>query len=88
MNTREPTVEETKGTTVYIFPVTVIEKVRRESESALPNAPVVPHYELPPRQPLRSLIRRIRRSPRPAQVVCEADRRDRSAQVAGAAGPC
>ncbi|GAB3817993.1 hypothetical protein GCM10028799_23310 [Kribbella italica] len=85
MNTREPTVEETKGSTVYIYPVTVIEKVRREANSALPNAPVVPELEVPRRHPLRALRRWARRPPR---VVCEADRRDRSAQVASTAGPC
>lgn len=70
---------------MYVFPVTVIEKVRREANSALPNAPVVPELEVPRRHPLRALRRWAHRTP---QAVCEADRRDRSAQVASTASPC
>jgi hypothetical protein len=68
---------------MYVFPIAVIEKVARESRSGFPNAPVVP-YE-PPRRLPRLRRRLARRSARP---VCQAEIRDRSPKVAGAARTC
>ncbi|MFI7059534.1 hypothetical protein ACIBL3_01010 [Kribbella sp. NPDC050124] len=85
---------------MYLFPVTVIEKVAAESRSGLAGAPTVP-YE-PPR-PRRHPLRAVRRllkpevvETRPAltlldgggQELCEAELRDRGSKVAGAARAC
>jgi hypothetical protein len=78
----------------YFFPSSVIRKVAEEAQSALPDAPVVP-WE-PPRPRRRWLVRTAgtRTSAADSRVenrvapVCEAEGRDRSPKVAGAARAC
>ncbi len=64
---------------MYPFSVIVINKVAEESRSGMADAPVRPY--LPPR------TRRWFKSRR-AEPLCEAEPRDRSAKVAGAASAC
>jgi hypothetical protein len=74
---------------MYPLPYTVIEKVARDAQSALPDAPVVPWEPPQPRRHFPRLSAGIRRLTRSGGTEpCEAEPRDRSAKVAGAAGAC
>jgi hypothetical protein len=74
---------------MYLFPYTVIEKVARDAQSALPDAPVVPWEPSQPRRHFPRLSVGFRRLTRSAGTEpCEAEPRDRSAKVARTAGAC
>jgi hypothetical protein len=64
---------------MYLFSIAVIDKVAKESRSGMADSPVVPY-----RAPRKLNWFRNR----PAQSLCEAEPRDRSPQVAGAARTC
>ncbi len=67
---------------MYVFPITVIAKVAKESRSGFADAPVVPYD--PPRPHWFS--RRLHR--RSTAAVCQAEHRDRSPKAAGAPRTC
>jgi hypothetical protein len=64
---------------MYIYPITVIAQVAKESRSGFADAPVVPY------EPAR---RRRWFNRRPAPAVCQAEFRDRSPKAAGAPRTC
>jgi hypothetical protein len=64
---------------MYLFPITVIDKVARESRSGMADAPVQAY--VPPRRFRWFADRR-------GKPLCEAEARDRSPKIAGAASTC